>query len=198
MTMQARQSTVSERGRGQGEDERRLVHRAALEGDHGAYAQLVSKYADPIFRIAARFAGKPEAVNDLAELVFVRAWERFDQWDELADFRTWLYQVAIETCLEHANGPGKHLSASDYTIDDLVKTPRDRSQAEIVMTRDDLIAVYKELEKLPPSMRAVVILRALEGASYRDLSSILRQPVSTIDTWMRHGLATLKGALSRY
>ena len=40
----------------------------------------------------------------------------------------------------------------------------------------ELVSVYTELEKLPPTMRSVIILRALEDTSYRDLSSILRQP----------------------
>lgn len=178
------------------DDEQRLVHRA-VDGDRGAYAEIVSRYAARIFRIAARFAGTPEAVNDLAETIFVRAWERLDQWDAV-DFHLWIYQVAIETCLEHASGPGKHIEAGEYTIDDLVRGPSDRSQAEIVLNRDDIVDVYKQLEKLAPTMRTVIILRALEDMSYRDISSILRQPVSTIDTWMRHGLAALKKPLSKY
>ena len=179
-------------------DEQKLVHRAAAEGDRAAYAKIVDRYADRIFRIAARFAGKPEAVNDLAELIFVRAWERLDQWDDVADFHVWIYQVALETCLEHAGGPGKHIDSSDYTIDDLVKAPRVTGQVDIALNRDELVNVYTQREKLPPTMRAVISLRALEDTSYRDLSSILRQPISTIDTWMRHGLAALKQPLSKY
>jgi len=203
MTLQARQiatgvHSVNGKSRAKVEDEHRLVHKSALAGDRAAYAKIVNRYADRMFRVAARFAGRPEAVNDLAEQIFIRVWERLDQWDEVADFHTWIYQVAIETCLEHASGPGKHLQGSDYTIDDLVKAPRDRSQADIVLNREELVSVYTELEKLPPTMRSVIILRALEDTSYRDLSSILRQPISTIDTWMRHGLAALKKPLSKY
>jgi len=202
MTMQARQTATvrktTTKPRSKEEDEHRLVHKSALAGDRAAYGKIVSRYSYRMFRIAARFAGRPEAVNDLAEQIFIRVWERLDQWDEVAGFHTWIYQVAIETCLDHASGPGKHLEESEFTIDDLVKSPRDRFQSEIVLNREELVSVYTELEKLPPMMRAVIILRALEDTSYRDLSSILRQPVSTIDTWMRHGLAALKKPLSKY
>lgn len=200
MTMQARRATVnsSKPARVKITDEHRLVQRAAHDGDHAAYAQLVSKYAGKVFRIAARFAGNPEAVNDLAELIFVRTWDRFDQWDELGDFQTFLYQVAVETCLEHAAAPGKHISGDQYTIDDLVRVPKDRFQTDVVLNRDEIVSIYKELENLPPNQRAVIILRALEDTSYRDLSTILRQPMSTIDTWMRHGLAALKKPLGKY
>lgn len=201
MTIQARQAAGARPAKGKAiakvEDEHRLVHKSALAGDRAAYAKIVNRYADRMFRIAARFAGRPEAVNDLAEQIFIRVWERLDQWDEVADFHTWLYQVAVETCLEHASGPGKHIDGADYTIDDLVKSPSGKFQ-EIVLNREELVAVYTELEKLPPTNRAVIILRALEDTSYRDLSSILRQPISTIDTWMRHGLAALKKPLSKF
>lgn len=201
MTMQARQSAGApragssrDRDRGKQSNEQRLVQRAALDGDHAAYAELVSRYSNRIFRIAARFAATPEAVNDLAEQIFVRAWDRLDQWDDLADFHTWLYQVAIETCLEHAMGPGKRILSTEYTIDDLVKSPH----GDIVLGREEIVNVYTQLEKLPPAMRAVLILRALEDTSYRDLSSILRQPVSTVDTWLRHGLTALKKPLGKF
>lgn len=91
-----------------GPDESTLVRRAR-HGDTDAFGSLVRLYQDAIYRLALRMVG-PDAAEDIAQQAFFKAWEGLDRFAGGSTFGTWLYRIAVNTCLDHLRCAGRFRS----------------------------------------------------------------------------------------
>src|ERR1700748_2888431 len=74
-----------------------LIERA-LQGDLGAFEQLVDAHRGIVFRVAARIVG-PDDAEDVSQDAFLRAFHRLSQYRGTASFRAWLLQITQNTAL---------------------------------------------------------------------------------------------------
>jgi RNA polymerase sigma-70 factor (ECF subfamily) len=71
-----------------------------IAGDERAFEELYAQYGEGIQRHVARFV-RSDAAQDLAQEVFLRAWQRAEQWDGRGTFKAWLYRIATNLALNH-------------------------------------------------------------------------------------------------
>lgn len=79
--------------------ERQLVD-AARRGDHGAFGDLVRQHQRRVFRLAGRFFQRPEDVDDVAQEVFLRAWNKLETYRGEAPFEHWLTRLCLNICYQ--------------------------------------------------------------------------------------------------
>jgi len=77
-----------------------ILLKKAQDGDKAAYGELVRRYQDRIYGLAARMLDTPEDARDAAQEVFVKAYRALSGFDFRAGFATWLYRIATNTCLD--------------------------------------------------------------------------------------------------
>jgi len=178
--------------------DRELVARA-LAGDDSAYGELVARYADFVYTVAARIVGDADAA-DVAQEAFIRAHAALPRFRGDSKFSSWLYRIAVNRSLTHlkrrkrrpepvdlgpaAEGPAAALASDDPGPERLVLDDEFRRR------------VRRAVEGLPPRYRAAVTLFYLEERDYMEVAGVLGIPVGTLKTHLHRARAMLREALA--
>jgi RNA polymerase sigma-70 factor, ECF subfamily len=143
----------------------------AQNGDLPAFEELVKKYQREIYSLACRMVSDPEEAKDLAQQAFMQAFIHIRSFRQDAQFRTWLFRIAINQCYNFLKNRKKF--GDPVNCDDVVLVGEDDSPEEELVTQDERRRVYAALEKLPPKQQAVLTLKVEQGLSYQEISEVL-------------------------
>jgi RNA polymerase sigma-70 factor, ECF subfamily len=135
---------------------------ASLEGDQAAFAKLVRTHQARVFRLAGRFFGRREDVEDVAQDTFITAWRRLSTYAARAPFEHWITRVCLRLCYARL-GAERRLPDTVGTPDTVIQ-PRDVAAA---------IDVERLLARLSPADRFVLLLLDGEGWSVNEIAERL-------------------------
>jgi RNA polymerase sigma-70 factor (ECF subfamily) len=171
-------SDFPESGEAPSASEVRLVH-AARNGDPEAFGELVQRYERRVLKVVRRFVPELEHATDLVQESFLRAWERFEQFDASRRFGPWLFRLAVNLTYDHlrkVRRRGRWARFSDakegHTPDPAVRDPR----VDLDLSQE----VQMVLAEVPEAYRSVLILRDLEGFCTSDVAAITERSEATI------------------
>lgn len=172
------------------DEDRALVDRARL-GDEDAFGDLVRKYQHRIVNFARALVAETADAEDVAQEAFLRAFRALKQFRGQSSFKTWLYQIAVNTARTHAarrrakrevqppelvrGRSGEREPAGDRWMS--MASPED-VEANVIR-RDQL---DRALASLPVELRETVVLRDVEGWDYREIAAALDIPIGTVES----------------
>ena len=146
-----------------------------LAGDMTAFDELMLRYERQIYRVCYRFVENRDDAKDLAQDVFIKAFEHLPTFRRESSLKTWLYRIAMNHCINHVK---KH--AHEFVeVDENIGSTRPSVHAEMEdrEQRDELRRLVK---RLPPKQKAILELRIHEQLSYEEIAKISGRSVSTI------------------
>jgi RNA polymerase sigma-70 factor, ECF subfamily len=163
-----------------------LVQRAKA-GDGRAFEELVRRYRARIYALCLHLTGSRSDADDITQDVFVRAYRKLESFEGRSEFFTWLYRIAMNRAF-NARRDGARRRTSD--LDDprvqaavQVDASGDpRRQAEL---RQRYARLVNALDELSPTLKAAVVLVALQGLSHEEAGIILDCPSGTV-AWRIH------------
>ncbi|MDZ4730002.1 MAG: RNA polymerase sigma factor [Xanthomonadales bacterium] len=166
-----------------------LINRCRL-GDRVALGQLVKEYERPIFNAAYRVLGKPDDAADVTQVVFLKVFERLDQYNPKFKFFSWIYRIAINEAINHRNR-----TRNEQTLEEeqfvSVENPESSLNAEQLAD-----FVQDGLMKLQEDYRVVVVLRHFSDLSYQDISDVLHIPEKTVKSRLYSARQIMKAYLA--
>lgn len=162
----------------------------AQEGDLPAFEELVKKYQREVYGLACRMVSDAEEARDLAQQAFLQAFLHIKSFRRDAQFRTWLFRIAINQCYNFLKGRRKFGDPIDCDEVNLAGTEAS-PEAEMI-TQDDRRRLYGALEQLPAKQRAVITLKIEQGLSYQEISQILGGTAGAARVNYCQALKTLK------
>jgi RNA polymerase sigma-70 factor (ECF subfamily) len=171
-------------------DDLSLVRRT-LSGDRRAFGALVDRYQKPIYNVALRIAKNPEDAEDIAQTVFMKAYQKLDGFDERHRFFSWIYRIAINESLNFANRRRTH-----EALEPGLRTEVDSPEEETIKL-DAEERVGDALLELEPEDRAIIVLKHFQGFSYAEIGYILNIPDKTVKSRLYTARQRLKGILTR-
>ena len=143
----------------------------ARKGDQGAYGVLVRRHQDRIYRHLLNLTGSREEALELAQEVFIKAWQALPTWQPDAQFHTWLYRIASNAALDVLR---RRKVVRFVPLDDDYDAPADQPGPEAqLQARQGLRRLDAALARLLPEQREIVLLREVEGLSYDELATTL-------------------------
>jgi RNA polymerase sigma-70 factor (ECF subfamily) len=159
-----------------------------LKGEREAFDEIVRQYQRPIYRVCFRYAHNAEDAYDLAQDAFMKAYQGLRSFNRRASFKTWLYRVAINNCINYLRR--QQTRGEDVGVDGAV----DQSVHihELAERNQQLELMRAALEKLPPRQQSALKLRVYEQMSYEEIAIVLKCTVSTAKTNVFFGLANLR------
>jgi RNA polymerase sigma-70 factor (ECF subfamily) len=166
-----------------------LVARAQA-GELSAFEELVMKYQREVYGLACRMVSDSEEAKDLAQQAFLQAFVHIRSFRRDAQFRTWLFRIAINQCYNFMKSRKKFGNAVDCDELNLV-TAEASPEAELVI-QDDRRRLYEALERLPAKQRAVITLKIEQGLSYEEISRVLGGTTGAARVNYCQALKTLK------
>jgi len=144
-----------------------------------SFEQAVLPHLDAAYNLARWLTRNERDAEDVVQESYLRAF-RFFAGFRGGDARAWLMRIVRNTCYTwlHVNRP--LLEATEF--DETLFSPDSRSPnpEEAVLRNDRGALVRKALETLPANFREVLILRELEGLSYKEIAEITGMPAGTV------------------
>jgi RNA polymerase sigma-70 factor, ECF subfamily len=176
----------------------RLIDRC-LEGDEGAWEQVVARFKRKVFHIAYKFTGRHDAAEDLTQEVFLKVFRSLDKFHRDADFSTWLSSVARNYCIDNyrASKREKEVVVEDLVAFDLAPASAGSNPHRTLEDRDRRSFLRRGLESLPEKLREAVVLRDLQGLSYQEMAEQLQLPEGTVKSRINRGREELTRLLLR-
>jgi len=167
-----------------------LVERVKA-GDKRAFELLVIKYQRRIERLIGRMVRDSDAVADIAQESFIRAYRALPQFRGDSAFYTWLYRIAVNTAkkalVDMRRDPLITDSARASSSDDDDETswrgaePTDAETPEAVLASKEIAAtVNAAIEALSEDLRQAITLREIEGLSYEEIAELMQCPIGTV------------------
>src|SRR3954464_7195310 len=134
-----------------------LMARTA-QGDRPAFRILAQRHAGRALGLARRMLGNEAFAEEIVQDALLRVWINAPRWRPEAAFRTWLYRVVVNLCLNaRRRAPDLPLDAADHIAD----SAEDAEAILEARERDQRLSTA--IEALPPRQRAAIVLTYQEG-----------------------------------
>jgi RNA polymerase sigma factor (sigma-70 family) len=158
------------------------------------FEQAVLPHLDAAHNLARWLTRNQQDAEDVVQEAYLRAF-RFFAGFRGDDARAWLMKIVRNTCYTwlHANRPLQDATEFDENL--FSAGFRNPNPEEAVLQNDSDTLVRKALEKLPLNFREVLILRELEGMSYREIADITGMPAGTVMSSLSRARGCLRQAL---
>lgn len=171
--------------------EREVVERAQ-GGDVTAFEQLYRGNSGRVYGLCLRLCGDAAAAQELAQDVFVRAWQRLSSFRGESAFFSWLYTLTVN--LAFSEGRAKRRRLSRITaVDDL--TPYERPQPP--PAHEAAVDLEKAIATLPAGARAVFVLHDVHGFKHEEIGGMLGVATGTCKAQLHRARRLLREALTR-
>jgi RNA polymerase sigma-70 factor, ECF subfamily len=171
---------------------------ATIAGDRASFAVLVERYVNPIYKFSYRYVRNGPDAEDIAQETFLRVWKNLKKFDQSKNFKTWLFTIAKNASLDLLKKK-RALSFSQISEeDDAVEA----ALAPYIAVADTASAAFDHgvikkhldaaLAHLPPRYRNVMTMRYHDNLKFREIAERLHEPVDTVKSRHRRGLALLR------
>lgn len=178
-----------------GESDRQLVERTK-GGDQAAFRALVERHQQGAFAVALGMVHDRDDALDICQEAFVRAYRGISGFDGLAQFFTWLYRIVHNLAVDHLRkrriqtvslGDAERTLATEEGV---YHNPTRRLCNEQLRER-----LLEALEKLTPSHRSVLVLREVQGLSYKQIAEASGCAIGTVMSRLFHARKNLQREL---
>lgn len=160
--------------------------------DQVRFETLVLPHLDAAFNLARWLLRSGTDAEDAAQEAMLRAY-RFFHGFHGGDVRAWLLQIVRNTCFTWLD---KNRRVKDMTeFDETLHGPSGPTPEELAMTSDSHGQLTRALDSLPPHFREVIVLRELEGCSYKEIATITSIPMGTVMSTLSRARRELQRAL---
>jgi RNA polymerase sigma-70 factor (ECF subfamily) len=179
--------------------------RAAQAGDREAFDFLVEKYKDIVYAVAYRFAHDPDLALDLAQDSFIRAYRGIKSFKGRSSFSTWLYRVAMNTCIDYTRKKARSVDTqtvpeevAEYAGVETVSGRAPRSPASQALSGELGDKIQEAIDALPEYHKSVFVLYEIEGLSYKEIAEVVGCSIGTVMSRLHYARKKLQRMLQPY
>jgi RNA polymerase sigma factor, sigma-70 family len=177
---------------GTDEDDTHLLQ-AAGRGDRRAFAGLMAAHGAFALSLATRMTGNAADADEVVQEAFLRAWKMAPDWrpDSGARFRTWLYRVVLNLCLDRGR------RAPFLPMEDVAE-PEDPAPSELerLSGAEARRVVADLLAKLPERQRAALALCYLDDLTASQAAQVMGLSLSALEALLVRGRRGLRKGLA--
>ncbi|MBU1486579.1 sigma-70 family RNA polymerase sigma factor [bacterium] len=169
--------------------------KAFCAGDKAAFDKLVGKHKDKVFSLCYRFLGDYEEANDCAQEAFVKAFRSLKRFKQRSAFSTWIYRIAVNTCKNRVTSLEYRSSKKMRRLDDESCIQiRDESHSPVARLerKEKEMLIQKAINSLPKEQKAVIVLRNIQGLSYKEVAEITGYNSGTVKSKLSRAREQLK------
>ena len=175
------------------------ILRRAQRGDDAAFEELVNRYGRNLYGLALFLTGQASDAEDVVQETFLGAYERLGAFEGRSSVKTWLSRILVKQAARHHRSLRVRTAAQPLRLtaasQALLNGAATASPATASEIRLDVLAV---IQLLRPEHREVVVLRELEGMSYREIADVLNVPEGTVESRLYRARQELKEHLKDY
>lgn len=174
------------------------------QGSEAAFKQLVGQWQGMVYNTALGILQHTADAEDVAQEVFMQAYESIGSFKGDSQISTWLYRITVTKCLDHLRRKSrKKRWGKVYSLfgqqNELVIDPPDFHHPGIALANKERASLlFKAIARLPDSQKAAFVLHKLEGLSSKEIAGALDASVSAVEGLLHRARQNLKQQLEEY
>ncbi len=168
-----------------------------------AFTSLFEKYKDKVYTTAYRITGESSLAYDATQETFLSVYRKIGDFNREARFSSWLYRIAFNFSIDR-----KRKASKEPLLHEEAGSPSGRTEWDIVDERavdPESVASSKEFEsrvqgvidRISEPLRVVVVLRYVNGLSYKEIGEVLGCSIGTVKSRLNRAMAALEAPLGR-
>src|ERR1700735_310841 len=163
-------------------------------GSAGSFEQVVLPHLDAAYNLARWLVRNPHDAEDIVQEAYLRAFKFFGSYQG-GDARAWVLKIVRNTCYSffEKNRPAELAEEFDEKIH-TADTENADAEAALLKSADSRM-LGEALDKLPVNFREVIVLRELEGMSYKEIAEVTGVPMGTVMSGLARGRTQLRERL---
>lgn len=165
-----------------------------MDGVKLAFEELINRHQRQIYGLALKMVKNHDDALDIAQDVFLKAYEVLGTFQKKSSFHTWLYRITVNFCINHLrrDKAQHHVELETYHA---VQASEAFENLDNMELEDGLNAAIKSL---PEKQQATVLLRACNGLPYKEIASVLGCSVGTVKANYFHAVKNLRKLMKRH
>ena len=163
-----------------------------------AFEAIVEKYSQYVYNVAYRILANQADAWDAVQDAFISAYKNFHKFRGDAAVSTWLYRIAVNASLMKLRKERRrdYLTVTGYDDTQLASHTEGPEHAAINAELGEKLE--EGLSKLPPQLRAAVVLRDVQGLSNEEAADVLKSSVAALKSKLHRGRVLLRKYLDEY
>lgn len=164
--------------------------------DQPLFYQFIQKNQKMVYNICLKMLNNRQDAEDIAQDVFVKAYENFNTFEGNAQISTWLYRIAVNLSLNFIKRKKRlnwlTLDFDSSTSGKIIEPPA-TEQPDIIFDQNELDQTLQQaIHKLPEKQKTAFILNKLEGLSHQKISEILNISISSVEARIHRAKQSLR------
>jgi RNA polymerase sigma-70 factor (ECF subfamily) len=187
-TPSPRDSSQGDAAADDSEEDFRLVA-LAQKGDMGAFDELVIRHRGKIYAMIRNMVKNDADAWDLSQDVFIKAWQALPRFEARARFSTWLYRISHNVVYDWVRK--RKIESAGELNDEIFDREKIDSSARtapaFVESPDEALSntelrgkIENALAKLSEDHREAVILKDVQGLSYKEIADVMECSIGTV------------------
>jgi RNA polymerase sigma-70 factor, ECF subfamily len=184
-----------------------IVVQRCLDGDSGAWTELVKAHHRRVYSLCYRFTGSSHDAEDLTQDVFLKVYGNLAAFDlARGTFQTWVTTMTRNLLVDHFRRSKQQRATDSMDAgwddkDDPTIAARlsasGPTQHDRAAQKEIAKMVQEALTRISPELREAVILRDLQDMDYKEIAQVLRIPEGTVKSRISRGRAELARLLDK-
>jgi RNA polymerase sigma-70 factor (ECF subfamily) len=151
-----------------------------LAGQEEVFAHIYERYYSRAYRMAYAMTGRHEAAEDLVQEIFMRAYQKLNQFGRQSSFSTWFYRLAVNRSINYRH---ERRRENERAFVDPETVAAEGAFAEVeakIFQKQVQDQIHTALLALKPRLRMTVILKEIEGMRYEEIAERMNCSMGTI------------------
>ena len=169
-------------------------------GDMSAFQELVSRYHQKVYMVILGLLRNREDALEVAQETFFRAYRKIQSFQGGSSFYTWIYRIAVNLAIDAQRRQKRNPLDFRESVDAVLEAQNEVAKDPFSDVHDKELRenMIKAINDLTPEHKAVIVLRAIEGLSYKDIGEILGCSEGTVMSRLHYARKKLHDKLSAF
>jgi len=170
------------------------------KGDVAAFQELAAKYYRRVFTVVLGMLNHREDALEVAQESFCRAFRNIERFKGGSTFYTWLYRIAVNLAIDFQRRQKRGLMDFREDMDEVVVEKGESGSDPYRELRDRELGerLVAAIDELTPDHKAVIVMRAVEGLSYKDIGRVMGCSEGTVMSRLHYARKKLREKLGSY
>jgi RNA polymerase sigma-70 factor, ECF subfamily len=168
---------------------------AFQSGDRDVYRFLVERYQERIRNLLFSIFHDRDFIDDLAQEVFIKAYQALPNFRFEASFYTWLYRIAVNKSRDELRKKKLRRFFSFQTLDEGIEKEMHVRLSVQPENRDTQELLALGLQSLPEKFRTAVVLKDIDGLSYEEIAEVMQCELGTVKSRISRARSMLRKVL---
>jgi RNA polymerase sigma-70 factor (ECF subfamily) len=166
-------------------------------GDMSAFQELVSRYQQKVFTVIVSLLRNREDALEAAQETFFRAYRKIKSFQGESTFYTWLYRIAVNSAIDAQRRQNRNPLDFRESMDGVMEEHNEVAKDPYidVHAKELRAKLLQAINDLTPEHRAVIVLRTLEGLSYKEIGKMLGCSEGTVMSRLHYARKKLQEKL---